>query len=240
VPLQGILGDARYRSWSVALVGMGTFYGGSRMCRLSSLRDGLRACRKPTDLLVPLMLARGIAFVALRRRSSITPRCQPSESPRPCTTSFCTLSTESTSRSPFARINYVAFREATPGPRFCRRLSTDWQLIFPVLDGASKICGTINAEVLRTLRNGAGGRGYHGRRRLHGAPFSFVKVTNLHAAIELMVRHHLRELVVTDDLGKIVGFMDEATLLERIWKSSVPRNTPNTTGHRFSLPDRSS
>ena len=65
---QLLLHDPRIDPGAFALVGMGTFYGGIAHVPLSSL---VLVCELAGsyDLLVPLMLAEGIAFVALRRRS---------------------------------------------------------------------------------------------------------------------------------------------------------------------------
>ena len=65
---QMLLGDPRIDPGAFALVAMGTFYGGIAHVPLSSL---VLVCELAGsyDLLVPLMLAEGIAFVALRRKS---------------------------------------------------------------------------------------------------------------------------------------------------------------------------
>jgi CIC family chloride channel protein len=65
---QMLLGDPRIEPGAFALVAMGTFYGGVAHVPLSSL---VLVCELAGsyDLLVPLMLAEGIAFVVLRRRS---------------------------------------------------------------------------------------------------------------------------------------------------------------------------
>jgi CIC family chloride channel protein len=65
---QMLLGDPRIDPGAFALVAMGTFYGGVAHVPLSSL---VLVCELAGsyDLLVPLMLAEGIAFVALRRKS---------------------------------------------------------------------------------------------------------------------------------------------------------------------------
>ncbi|HET6147398.1 MAG TPA: chloride channel protein [Polyangia bacterium] len=61
-------GDPRIDPGAFALVGMGTFYGGIAHTPLSAL---VLVCELAGsyDLLVPLMLAEGIAFVALRKRT---------------------------------------------------------------------------------------------------------------------------------------------------------------------------
>lgn len=65
---QMITGDPRIDPGAFALVAMGTFYGGVAHAPLSSL---VLVCELAGsyDLLVPLMLAEGIAFVALRKKS---------------------------------------------------------------------------------------------------------------------------------------------------------------------------
>ena len=65
---QMLIHDPRIDPGAFALVAMGTFYGGVAHTPLSSL---VLVCELAGsyDLLVPLMLAEGIAFVALRRRS---------------------------------------------------------------------------------------------------------------------------------------------------------------------------
>jgi CIC family chloride channel protein len=65
---QLVLGDPRIDPGAFALVAMGTFYGGVSHTPLSSL---VLVCELAGsyDLLVPLMLAEGIAFIALRKKS---------------------------------------------------------------------------------------------------------------------------------------------------------------------------
>jgi CIC family chloride channel protein len=65
---QMLTGDPRIDPGAFALVAMGTFYGGIAHAPLSSL---VLVCELAGsyDLLVPLMLAEGIAFVALRKKS---------------------------------------------------------------------------------------------------------------------------------------------------------------------------
>jgi CIC family chloride channel protein len=66
--LQLVLDDPRIDPGAFALIAMGTFYGGLAHAPLSSL---IIVCELAGsyDLLVPLMLAEGIAFIALRRRT---------------------------------------------------------------------------------------------------------------------------------------------------------------------------
>ena len=103
-----LLHDPRIDPGAFALVGMGTFYGGIAHVPISSL---VMVCELAGsyDLLVPLMLAEGIAFVALRKRSLYRRNCRPSASLRRTgTISFITRSRPSkpgTSPSEIARIS---------------------------------------------------------------------------------------------------------------------------------------
>ena len=65
---QLLLHDPRIDPGAFALVGMGTFYGGLAHVPIASL---VMVCELAGsyDLLVPLMLATGISFIALRHRS---------------------------------------------------------------------------------------------------------------------------------------------------------------------------
>lgn len=82
-----VLGDPTIQPGAFALVGMGTFYGGLAHAPLSALVL-VAELAGSYDLLVPMMLAIGIAYVALRRHSlylaQVASRASsPSRAPRP-------------------------------------------------------------------------------------------------------------------------------------------------------------
>jgi CIC family chloride channel protein len=54
------------------------------------------------------------------------------------------------------------------------------------------------------------------------APIFVPTSESLHASIELMLRHELRELPVVDDAGKIVGFLDEADVTRAYMAAITP------------------
>ncbi len=76
-----LLGDPSIQPAAFALVGMGTFYGGLAHAPLAALVL-VSELAGSYDLLVPMMLAIGIAYVALRRHS-LYPAQRPSRSPPP-------------------------------------------------------------------------------------------------------------------------------------------------------------
>ncbi len=212
--LQGMLGDATIDPGAFALVGMGTFYGGIAHVPVSSL---VMVCELAGsyDLLVPLMLAEGIAFVALRGKSLYhaqvaTKRDSPAHRQDVL---LHALEGKKVCDLPISRREYVTFREATTGTEVMRQIAgSDWQLIFPVLNGGSTICGTINAEVLRTLTMEHEVADLTVAADLMEPPLLVRQSADLHSAIELMLRHHARELVVIDDSGAIIGFIDESDI----------------------------
>ena len=210
--LQGLLGDASIDPGAFALVGMGTFYGGIAHVPVSSL---VMVCELAGsyDLLVPLMLAEGIAFVALRRRSLYHAQV-PTKVDSPAHRHdhvFHALAGKKVGDLAIEERSYGTFTKATPGAEVMSRIAaSDWQLIFPVLDGDSKICGFINADVLRTMTTEREVARLTVAADLMEPPLFVTNADDLHWAIELMLRHHVRELVITDDCGKIIGFVDES------------------------------
>jgi CIC family chloride channel protein len=167
------------------------------------------------DLLVPLMLAEAIAFVALRNKSLYHAQV-PTKRDSPAHRNdllLHALDGKKVGDLDIARRLYVTFREATSGQEVMRKIAeSDWQLIFPVLDRSSRICGVIDAAILRTLATDQEAVAVTVAADLMQPPLVIRQSADIHSAIELMLREHARELVVTDDVGKIVGFMDESDI----------------------------
>jgi CIC family chloride channel protein len=53
-------------------------------------------------------------------------------------------------------------------------------------------------------------------------PLSVRASEDLHATIELMLRHEVSELPVVDDEGKILGFIDEADITRAYLAAITP------------------
>ena len=66
--------------------------------------------------------------------------------------------------------------------------------------------GVISAEVLRTLANSPDLTAFALADDMMGAPVAAQADDDLHAALETLLRHGLRELVVTESDGSIVGW----------------------------------
>jgi len=224
---QLLLHDPRIDAGAFALVGMGTFYGGIAHVPISSL---VMVCELggSYDLLVPLMLAEGVAFLALRRRS-LYPAQVATKRESPAHRQdlvFHALAPLCAGDVAVRDRPYVSFREATPSHDVIHQIAdSSWQDVFPVLNEQGQMVGMIDTELLRTFASQPDFQSVTVAADLMQAPLSVTVSENLHAAIELMLQHHLRELPVTDAAGKIVGFLDEADVTRAYMAAIAPNET---------------
>src|SRR6185436_5865395 len=146
-----LLNDPRIDPGAFALVGMGTFYGGIAHVPVSSL---VMVCELAGsyDLLVPLMLAEGIAFVALRKRSLYhaqvpTKRDSPAHSHELISD---VLETKRVSEVVERNRPYASFTLKSPIPEVVRQIGGNaWQDVFPVIDASGAMVGIIDAAIVR-------------------------------------------------------------------------------------------
>jgi chloride channel protein, CIC family len=217
-----LLDDPRLDPGAFALVGMGTFYGGIAHVPISSL---VMVCELAGsyDLLVPLMLAEGVAFIALRKRS-LYPAQLPSRRESPAHRHDLVYHTLESLHAGDVAVRdrpYVSFEMATPAQQVIRQIAeSSWQDVFPVLGNDGSMVGMINSELLRTFASQPEFERVTVAADLMQAPLSVPTSENLHAAIDHMLCHNLRELPVTDESGKIVGFLDEADIT-RAYMSAI-------------------
>ncbi|HKQ71286.1 MAG TPA: chloride channel protein [Polyangiaceae bacterium] len=218
--------DPRLDPGAFALVGMGTFYGGIAHVPISSL---VMVCELAGsyDLLVPLMLAEGIAFVVLRKRS-LYPAQVSTKRESPAHRHDLVYHALEELRAGDVAVRdrpYVSFEMATPAHQVIRQMAdSSWQDVFPVIDAAGQMVGMVNAELLRTFASQPEFEFVTVAADLMEAPLSVMATDNLHSAIELMLRNELRELPVLDESGKIVGFLDEADITRAYMAGVTPGN----------------
>ncbi len=224
---QLLLHDPRIDPGAFALVGMGTFYGGIAHVPVSSL---VMTCELAGsyDLLVPLMLAEGVAFVALRRVSLYhaqvrTKRDSPAHAHELVAD---VLQTKTVADVVVRDRPWVSFRPATPLHFIVAEIAkNDWQDAFPVIAVDGQILGLIDVAMLRQF-----GADHEIEMIAVAAEVMRPAVTvrpgdDLHRAVERMVESGLRELPVVDDAGQIIGFIDEAEITRvylEIIESAVP------------------
>jgi CIC family chloride channel protein len=108
---------------------------------------------------------------------------------------------------------YVAFERNTPMPEIIQKVAaSSWQDAFPVLGADGKLAGVISSEILRTLASNPDLGSLAIADDMMVAPLSVQESDDLHFALEAILKHGVRELLVTDDELHIVGFLDETEI----------------------------
>jgi CIC family chloride channel protein len=204
-----LLDDPAINPGAFALVGMATFYGGIANTPLATI---VLVCEMAGsyDLLVPLMLAEGVAFIALRRVSLYhaqvpTLRDSPVHKREidPLSVMCCrdVVRAERTfvSLAPKMTIQSLAsLAEHAPD-----------QDVFPVVDESNALCGVVTAESLRVIASHPELHQVAVVADLMGPPASATLDRSLRAAAELMIERDLRALPITDASGVVIGLVDE-------------------------------
>jgi CIC family chloride channel protein len=204
--------DPRIDPGAFALVGMGTFYGGLAHVPIASL---VMVCELAGsyDLLVPLMLAEGIAFVALRHRSLYTAQVATKrESPAHREDLIYDVLTGIRVLDVLVRNRpYATFVARTSAREVIEKTAASaWQDVFPVLDADGTVVGMVLSDVLRTMAANPDLGALAIAHDLMVPPLSVRDTDDLQRALEMILKHGLREIMVVDEDGKIVGFLDEA------------------------------
>jgi len=210
--MQLVFHDPRIDPGAFALVGMGTFYGGLANVPVSSL---VLVCELAGsyDLLVPLMLAEAIAFVALRNHSLYTAQVPTKrDSPAHAHELVSDVLDDKLVGQFIVRDRaYVSFTpESSVNELLAAIAKNSWQDVFPVVDLAGAMVGIVDAEIVRTLATEDHLRGVAIASDVMKPPIAVTPEQDLHEALEVMLTHGVRELPVVDGTGQILGFIDEA------------------------------
>jgi CIC family chloride channel protein len=221
---QLLLHDPRIDPGAFALVGMGTFYGGLAHVPIASL---VMVCELAGsyDLLVPLMLAEGIAFVALRHRSLYTAQV-PTKRDSPAHREdliFDVLTGVRVGQVVVRDRPYDTFETRTPARVVIQKAAASaWQDVFPVLDADGKVVGMVLSDVLRTMAANPDLGEFAIAHDLMVPPVSVRDTDDLQRALKAILEHGLREIMVVGEGGKIVGFLDEAEIT-RVYHEATSR-----------------
>nr|PZM91299.1 MAG: chloride channel protein [Pseudomonadota bacterium] len=213
---QLLFDDAQIQPAAFALVGMGAFYGGIAHAPLAAL---VLVCEMAGnyDLLVPLMLALGVVYVALRKRGLY--------SAQPATQRDSPVYQESASRSLLASATVeeamspaaapAIFDRDTSAPEMIRHHgSASWQEVFPVRGEDGSFVGMVSAETVRLLASQPDVHGWTTAGDLM-EPLVFVRPSDdLRTAAERLVTTRVRALPVIDASGRLVGFLDQVRIAE--------------------------
>jgi CIC family chloride channel protein len=220
--------DPRINPGAFALVGMGTFYGGLAHVPIASL---VMTCELAGsyDLLVPLMLAEGIAFVVLRHRSLYhaqvaTKRDSPAHREDLI---YDVLRGVRISDVVVRNRPYATFTTRTPAGEVMQLAAANsWQDIFPVLSENGKVVGMVLGDVLRTIAANPDLAQLAIAHDFMVPPASVAESDDLQRALETILEHGLREVVVVDAQDRIVGFLDEAEITRVYQQATRTRPEP--------------
>ena len=221
---QLLLHDPRIDPGAFALVGMATFYGGLAHVPIASL---VMTCELAAsyDLLVPLMLAEGIAFVALRHRTLYEAQVPTKrDSPAHREDMIFDVLTGMRVGDVLTRDRaHASFSARTPAREVVEKAAAaTWQDVFPVLDEGGQLVGIVPSDVLRTMAANPDLGDLAIAHDLMVAPVSVKETDDLQQALDALLANGLRELVVTDDHGRIVGLLEEADIT-RVYQRAAAR-----------------
>jgi CIC family chloride channel protein len=208
---QLLLADPRIDPAAFALVGMGVFYGGLAHVPLSAV---ILVCELAGnyDLLVPLMLAQGIAYIALRKRSLYGAQvASQKESPVHGTGPALDV------------LRTILVRELLPLGRSGARFTLDasrsqmqssaeavpGQEVFPVVDARQAVIGIVTRHSLWAPTAAPDEAARQIAKDLVQPAVSVGVAEDVRAAVERIVANHLREIPVVDEDRRFVAMITE-------------------------------
>ncbi len=225
-----LLHDPSLDPGAFALVGMGTFYGGIAHVPVSSLIM-VSELAGSYDLLVPLMLAAAIAFVALRKRflyEAQVPTHADSPVHRPGV-SLGALGSLQVKDVMVGIEGHVTFNPQTTMADMARALAGDTsQLTFPVVDQSGLVVGVVDAGSISALMSDTGMQLLAVAADIMQADVRVVPSDHLGEVMKLTHNTGLRQLPVVDPDGRLTGFLDESDVTRAylaLLKSSVDKST---------------
>lgn len=205
-----LLNDPRLQPGAFALVGMSTLYGGIAHVPLSAL---VLACELAGnyDLLVPLMLSQGIAFVALRKRALYEAQVS-TQRESPVHRDALLLDVLKGTRVADVMQptqDLVCFEPNTSTLHMVKRAGDEaGQEVFPVCDNAGQLIGLVTAGSIRI----ASAELENARWTLAAdimQPSASVRLEDdLRSATECMFTNGLREVPIVDESRQVIGLLN--------------------------------
>ncbi len=205
---------------------MGTFYGGLAHVPVSSL---VMVCELAGsyDLLVPLMLAEGIAFVALRKRFLYHAQV-PTHADSPVhrvTDSLEALARRRVGDVLVVRTPFHVFAADTDFAQMRRTLAeATWQTTFPVVDPNGKLVGLVSAASVGLLSQDNPEHAEASAADVMQPPASLDPDDDLRKAAELILDSGFRQLPVVGVDQKIAGFLEESEVTRAYLNLAVRRS----------------
>jgi CIC family chloride channel protein len=122
---------------------------------------------------------------------------------------------------------YATFEVRTPAREVIQKAAaTAWQDVFPVLGDGGKLVGVVLSDVLRTMAANPDIPELAIAHDLMIAPVSVKDTDDLQRALDVFFAQGLRELVVTDERGRILGILDEGDIT-RVYQSATAGSRPS-------------
>ncbi len=208
---QLLLHDPRIDPGAFSLVGMGAFYGGVGHVPLSAL---VLVCELAGnyDLLVPLMLALAITFVAVRKHTLYSAQlpAQPS-SPAHRDALISDLLRTLRVEAIFKRDRpFISFDVRTSVADMLKRVGEGTrQDVFPVVNQAGRGVGMVTIASLHLLSNEHGDAAWMLAADVMGPLVSIKLRDTLHTATDRFVGARVHSLPVIADDGSVLGLLDE-------------------------------
>ena len=211
---QLLLHDPSIQPAAFALVGMGAFYGGIAHVPLAAL---VLVCELAGnyDLLVPLMLTQGIAFVALRKRALYEAQVSTlRESPvHRDTLILSVLQTLRVSDVVKAAAPPVCFSPGTPLVELLEQASlASGQELFPVVSADGRLVGLVTSATMRVAIAQRDDSSWVLAADLMQAAVSVHGSDDLRTTGERMLSSGLRELPILSKEGLVIGLVTESDL----------------------------
>ncbi|MEO8904836.1 MAG: chloride channel protein [Polyangiaceae bacterium] len=224
---QLIFHDPHIQPGAFALVGMGTFYGGIAHVPLSAL---VMVCELAGnyDLLVPLMLAQGIAFVALRHRSlyhAQMPALRDSSSNRDETLLGLLRNVRVRDVMKSGAPPICFFRETSTADIVRHAINAAGQEVFPVLSAEGRIIGLISSASMRVLSAERTDTGWTLAADVMQSVVAVHPDDDLRTATEAMLSNELREIPVISEDNRVLGMLDETDISEVYLQAAVRAET---------------
>jgi CIC family chloride channel protein len=214
---QLVTGDPSLSPGAFALVGMGTFYGGIAHVPVAAL---VMTCELAGsyDLLVPLMLAGGVAFLALRRRSLYEDQVPTrAESPVHRAERGLGLLAGRRVRDALQAGAWLSVSPTTTCTEILRRIpEAVGQHTVPVLDADQRLVGVISPDVVRHLAANREAAAVTIAAELLASATTVGLDDELATAAAIMLARGLQEVPVVEGNGRFVALLADADVF-RTW-----------------------
>lgn len=211
--VQLVTGDPAIDPGAFALVGMGTLFGGVAHVPLSSM---VLVCEMAGsyDLIVPLMLAEGVAFVALRRHHLYSAQPPGRASAFEGVQRRLRLAVGELAQ---AQAGARTFTLATRGRAMIEAVSeATWQVTFPVLADGDRLAGVVPSQALHVIASEEGMADWIVAGDVMQEPVVARMDEPAADALARMVAAGLRQVPVVDAEKKIVAYLDESTVAAKL------------------------